>query len=62
MYLLLGVGAGGQCFPNRDDNTKPWDNDDPKAQLNFYKDQSGWSQTWKADSELLVDYVKIWAL
>lgn len=62
MYLTLGVGAGGQCIPNRDDGSKPWDNNDSKAQLAFYRAQDTWSKTWSDDSALVIDYVKVWAL
>ncbi|KAK4876690.1 hypothetical protein RN001_009196 [Aquatica leii] len=62
MYVSIGVGAGGQCFADLIDFDKPWDNDDPKGQLHFYKNQDTWSQTWNSDTQLIVDYVKVWAL
>lgn len=61
MFLTLGVGVGGQRFTDNIAN-KPWSNDDPKGQLNFYKNQAVWSESWGDSNELLIDYVKIWAL
>ncbi|XP_018335441.1 beta-1,3-glucan-binding protein [Agrilus planipennis] len=60
MYLVLGVGAGGLCFP--DSNTKPWKNNDPKNQRNFYRAMNQWYPTWSNDSALIVDYVKVFAV
>lgn len=60
MHLVLGVGVGGLCFS--DSERKPWVSDDPKAQLRFYRSQDVWSKTWSDSSELVVDYVKVWAL
>ncbi|KAB0798120.1 hypothetical protein PPYR_09113 [Photinus pyralis] len=62
MYLMFGVGVGGFTFGNRKGVQQPWDNDDPKAQLNFYKATDQWYGTWSNDSRLIVDYVRIWAL
>ncbi|KAK5642298.1 hypothetical protein RI129_008465 [Pyrocoelia pectoralis] len=62
MYLIIGVGVGGFTFSNRKGVQQPWDNDDPKAQLNFYKATDQWYSTWSNHSRLIVDYVKIWAL
>lgn len=62
MYISIGVGVGGHCFEDRDDGTKPWVNNDPKSQRNFYRAQNTWKSTWGEDRALLVDYVKIWAL
>ncbi|KAF2893394.1 hypothetical protein ILUMI_12788 [Ignelater luminosus] len=61
MHLVLGVGVGGLCFSNTSSN-KPWDSDDPKAQLHFYRSLDVWSKTWSDSSELVVDYIRIWAL
>jgi len=62
MYLTLGVGVGGQCLLDKDYTNKPWHNDDPKAQLSFYRNKDTWSSTWNQHSQLVVDYVKIWAV
>ncbi|KAF5294929.1 hypothetical protein FQR65_LT10641 [Abscondita terminalis] len=62
MYISIGVGAGGDCFVDLHDVEKPWESGDPKAPLNFYKKQDQWSSTWNSDTELIVDYVKVWAL
>ena len=58
MYLTLGVGAGGFMFP--DTIIKPWNNSDPKCQLNFYKNKTVWYPSW--ESGLIVDYIKVWVL
>ncbi|XP_018335440.1 beta-1,3-glucan-binding protein-like [Agrilus planipennis] len=60
MYLVIGVGVGGLCFPDSD--TKPWKNNDPKNQRNFYKAMDQWYSTWGNDSALIVDYIKIFAV
>jgi len=62
MYITLGVGVGGFCFPDRTDGTKPWENNEPKGPKDFYRAKSEWLQTWSDDSRLVVDYVKVWAL
>lgn len=62
MYLALGVGVGGLSFPDRSDGTKPWEHDDPKAQINFYRARNTWSGTWGSESAMIVDYIKVWAL
>lgn len=62
MYLTIGVGVGGHCFEDRSDGTKPWKNDEPKAQKSFYKALTSWLPTWSNSSVLQVDYVKVWAL
>ncbi|KAF5298987.1 hypothetical protein FQA39_LY11619 [Lamprigera yunnana] len=62
MYLVLGVGVGGQLFPDTEDSSKPWENNNPKGPLQFYRQKDVWSKTWNDNSDLVVDYVKIWAL
>ncbi|KAF5298988.1 hypothetical protein FQA39_LY11620 [Lamprigera yunnana] len=62
MYITLGVGVGGRCFGDVIGFNKPWENDDPKGQLRFYRNQNTWSKTWSLETQLLVDYVKVWAL
>ncbi|KAF5294932.1 hypothetical protein FQR65_LT10644 [Abscondita terminalis] len=46
MYLIFGVGVGGVVFPNRKDGKKPWNNEDPKGQLHFYRSVDTWYKTW----------------
>lgn len=62
MYIVLGVGVGGQVFSEQDDNSIFWDNDDPKAEFMFNKAKDTWSATWGDRSRLVVDYVKVWSL
>uniref|UniRef100_T1GKW3 GH16 domain-containing protein n=1 Tax=Megaselia scalaris TaxID=36166 RepID=T1GKW3_MEGSC len=51
-HLSLGLSVGGVSdFPDSSLNgvprrRKPWANDDPKAELNFWKKTSEWLQTW----------------
>lgn len=61
MFVKLGVGVGGQRFPDSIPN-KPWKNQDPKAKEEFLKNRNVWKATWGDNSKLSVDYVKIWAL
>ncbi|KAK5642301.1 hypothetical protein RI129_008468 [Pyrocoelia pectoralis] len=62
MFLSLGVGVGGQVYPDIPEVHKPWVSGEPKAQLNFYRNKDKWYNTWNDDSELLVDYIKVWAI
>lgn len=62
MYIALGVGVGGHCFDDTSDGSKPWINNDPKSQRNFYRARDTWKRSWGDHSALLVDYVKVWAL
>lgn len=62
MYITIGVGVGGHCFEDDAFTNKPWKNGDPKQQYKFYRDQDTWKPTWRDESALLVDYVKVWAL
>ncbi|KAK4876686.1 hypothetical protein RN001_009192 [Aquatica leii] len=62
MYIIFGVGVGGVVFPNKKDGGKPWSNEDPKAQLHFYKALDTWHKTWSNKSTLIIDYVRVWAL
>lgn len=62
MFLSLGVGVGGQVYPDIPEVTKPWTSGEPKAQLHFYRNKDKWYHTWNDDSELLVDYIKVWAI
>lgn len=68
-HLSLGLSVGGVSdFPDSSLNgvsrrRKPWANDDPKAELNFWKKTSEWLQTWDGvNSGLIVDSVRVYAL
>lgn len=62
MYITIGVGVGGHNFEDRNDGTKPWKNNHPLSQKNFYQRVNDWKHTWTKDSSMEVDYVKVWAL
>lgn len=67
-YISLGVGVGGRAdFPDgsrtSNGHQKPWENTDPKMELNFWLDRENWLPTWNGhDSGLIVDYVKVWSV
>lgn len=67
-HIALGVGVGGRAdFPDgsrtSNGHQKPWDNTDPKMELNFWLDRENWQPTWNGhDSGLIVDYVKVWSV
>ncbi|CAH0730013.1 unnamed protein product, partial [Brenthis ino] len=59
-YISLGVTVGGiHNFPVSD--AKPWRDSSPKAMLKFKKNKKTWYPTWTS-SEMLVEYVKVYAL
>lgn len=62
MFITLGVGVGGQMYPDLPEVHKPWNTDDPKAQLQFYRNKEKWYKTWSDKSELVVDYIKVFAI
>lgn len=64
---MLGVGVGGvNDFPNdyKSGNfDKPWINNNRLQVKKFYESRNNWyDNTWGADSQLQVDYVKIRSL
>ncbi|XP_065350462.1 beta-1,3-glucan-binding protein-like [Cloeon dipterum] len=66
-YIAFGVGVGGiHDFPDNCLNNgerKPWTNGQPKAKLNFWKQQNKWYPTWDLqDGSMQIDYVKVYAL
>lgn len=66
-HISIGVGVGGNAdFPDRStsmQHPKPWENFDPKAELNFWLDKEDWLPTWNGhDSGLVIDYVKVWSV
>ncbi|KAK9694447.1 Carbohydrate binding domain (family 32) [Popillia japonica] len=61
MVIKIGVGVGGHTFPDSIPN-KPYTNEEQKPQLKFYKAKDSWMPTWTRESELIVDYVKVYAL
>lgn len=63
MYLSVGVGVGGQCFPDVHDGTKPWNNTDPKNQLMFYRAKNSWYSSWNpTDTAMIVESIVVTAL
>ncbi|XP_055856168.1 uncharacterized protein LOC129919334 [Episyrphus balteatus] len=65
-YLTLGVSVGGHSdFPDNCSNnlneTKPWNNRDPKAMFQFWKSREKWQKTWKGlDTALQIDYIRVY--
>ncbi|KAL1491801.1 hypothetical protein ABEB36_012344 [Hypothenemus hampei] len=62
MYLVVGVGAGGHNFEDGQLNSKPWINNQPKSQKDFYYARNSWFPTWGRNAQLEVDSINIWAL
>ncbi|XP_030376280.1 gram-negative bacteria-binding protein 1 [Scaptodrosophila lebanonensis] len=64
-YITLGISVGG--FGDFVDNlrtasyAKPWTNKHPQARLHFWQEQNKWLPTWE-HPELLVDYVRVYAI
>ncbi|XP_068618153.1 beta-1,3-glucan-binding protein-like [Battus philenor] len=59
-YVALGLRVGG-IHDFADGSDKPWKNRNNKATVNFWNAQDTWYPTW-FDSDLKVDYVRIYAL
>ncbi|KOB76198.1 Beta-1,3-glucan recognition protein 3, partial [Operophtera brumata] len=59
-YLSLGLRVGG-IHDFQDENDKPWRNKGNKATVSFYNAKDSWFPTWY-DSNLKVDYVRVYAL
>nr|WJZ56741.1 beta-1,3-glucan recognition protein 3 [Dioryctria sylvestrella] len=59
-FISLGLRVGGvNDFADSPD--KPWKNKGNKAMLTFWNDRDNWFPTW-FDSDLKVDYVRVYAL
>ncbi|XP_059491029.1 uncharacterized protein LOC132205777 [Neocloeon triangulifer] len=66
-YLILNLAVGGTngYFPDGASNPggKPWSNGSPTAYKEFWEGRGQWEPTWQGSStDMLVDYVKVWAL
>ncbi|XP_065350575.1 beta-1,3-glucan-binding protein-like [Cloeon dipterum] len=65
-YLILNVAVGGtNYFPDGIANPggKPWSNTSPTAFRDFWEGRGQWEPTWQGDTtDMLVDYVRVWAL
>lgn len=68
-HLSLGLSVGGHsefpqnCLNGNSKKRKPWENNDPKAEFNFWRKRSEWTETWDGiNSGLIVDSVKVYAL
>ncbi|KAI4470287.1 glycosyl hydrolase-related [Holotrichia oblita] len=61
MVITVGVGVGGHSFLDSTPG-KPYTNVEPKAQIKFYKAKDTWLPTWSQNSELIVDYIKVYAI
>lgn len=68
MFLSLAVAVGGHReFPNGAISgnalRKPWRNGASKALLHFFEAEDDWSKSWKnGETDLIVDYVKVFAV
>ncbi|GLG92662.1 Beta-1,3-glucan-binding protein [Gryllus bimaculatus] len=67
MYLNIALHVGGSHeFPSGVTSRglpKPWNDKDPKANLNFWKEKNQWLPTWSLQkSEMKIDWIRIWAL
>lgn len=67
-YIILNVAVGGTNFFFPDDVTnqnypKPWKNNAPFAQTDFYRAKNNWYSTWKGDdSAMQINYIRVWKL
>ncbi|XP_050537386.1 uncharacterized protein LOC126903300 isoform X2 [Daktulosphaira vitifoliae] len=56
-YISIGVSVGGMVrFPNNcqsNSHAKPWKNDDIKALINFWRDNTYWFPTWNHEKSVL---------
>lgn len=67
MSLTLGVGIGGiNDFPDGYVSalgiTKPWINKEVKQVRKFFDARNHWLATWSNNSQLEIDFVKIYSL
>lgn len=68
-YIIINNAVGGTMyfadnFENRP-YPKSWLNNSPRASLDFWNDKDNWIPTWNLhndDNNLIVDFVKVWAL
>lgn len=61
MVITIGVGVGGHSFSDSTPG-KPYTNLEGQAQHKFYKAKDTWLPTWSQNSELIVDYIKVYAI
>jgi len=64
--VSFGVSVGGMTdFPddviNDSGDPKPWENYDPKAEIDFLINEKKWAKTWKSPA-LKIDYVRIYSV
>jgi beta-glucanase (GH16 family) len=68
-FIIMNLAVGGtnffaDSFVNRN-SPKPWLNTSPRAAADFWLGRSAWQPTWNlhtADSQMQIDYVRVWAL
>ena len=68
-YLVISLRVGGISFFPDDDQAqnkphrKPWKNSSDKAAADFWNSNEDWLESWKEnDTDLQIDYVRIYAL
>jgi len=68
-FIIMNLAVGGtnffaDHFVNRN-SPKPWLNTSPSAARDFWSARSAWQPTWNlhnTDSQMQIDYVRVWAL
>ncbi|CEP13881.1 hypothetical protein [Parasitella parasitica] len=62
-YLILNLAVGGVNGYWPEDESKPWQNDDPHAPNAFYNAKKKWLPTWGKGNKraLAIDWVKMWS-
>lgn len=61
MIVTIGVGVGGHSFPD-DISGKPYTNLEGQAEYKFYRAKDSWLPTWNENSQMVVDYVKVYSI
>lgn len=67
-YLIINLAVGGTSYFQdtwTNPGGKPWSNQSPTALTDFWKGRSQWEPTWQLqtdNSQLVVDYVRVYAL
>ncbi|EPB91375.1 hypothetical protein HMPREF1544_01696 [Mucor circinelloides 1006PhL] len=62
-YLIMNLAVGGVNGYWPEDESKPWQNDDPHAPNAFYNAKKKWLPTWGKGNKraMAIDWVKMWS-